>query len=95
MRGAVAHLPEVAGRADDPTPKVLQPDAVDHDPRGQRVRGACDGVRQLAPAAALGERLPVAEHGQEPARHFRAEIILAAADVHALVLGLIHVFEHV
>ena len=54
MRGLPTLEPEVARRIDDPAAKVVMPDAVNHNPRGQWVYRAGDPAGQLQPP--LGAR---------------------------------------
>ena len=72
MAGRVAPQPEVAGRGDQPLAEMPEPDAVDEDPRGQRVLAD----RAMAWASSSrplpfwnGRRLWAGEHLEEPPRH--------------------------
>ena len=59
MRGALAHLAEIVGRADDAFAEMMLPDAIDHHARGQRIRSALAIQRASAsrrPSASLGHR---------------------------------------
>ena len=52
MRGPLAACPEVVARGHEPPAEMVLPDAIDHDPRGERILGTGDPARQLEPAAA-------------------------------------------
>ena len=58
--GALAHLAEVARRADDALAEVMLPDPVDHHARGQRVVGRDEPLREAAAAPARWSRRPAA-----------------------------------
>ena len=87
MAGAFAHASEVARRVYDAAAEVVQPNAVDHDPRGERIVVTCDGLGQVEPAAS-GLEWFTAENGEKPPRDLGAKIVLAAANVDVLVLGV-------
>ena len=58
VRRQFADVAEIIDGADQARAEQVVPDAIDHDPRGQRIVGAGDRLGQLQPAAARGrERL--------------------------------------
>ena len=56
MRRRIGARAEIAGRAHQAKSKMMEPNAVDDHPRGERIVVTGDGVRQFEPAAALRER---------------------------------------
>ena len=80
MRRRIAAEAEVAGRADDPLPEVVHPDAVHEHPRRQRIVLRRDGSGELEPAAAVREGLAIRiEHLEELARYIGAGPVRVAA----------------
>src|SRR5205807_694424 len=88
MRGRLAQLAEVAGRAHDALAEMLLPDTVGHDPRGQRILWTGYPLRKLQAAAPLRDwRLVFAcDDAREMPRHELTQPIVAAANVDAHVV---------
>ena len=94
MAWFLAHPPEIARRIDDAPAEMVQPDPVDHDPRGEWIVRPRNRFRQIEPAASRLELAP-SKDAEKAARHLRAEIVLAAADVNMLVLRIVLVMNNV
>ena len=95
VAGAVAGLPEVARRADDPLAEMMLPQPVHDHSRRERIVGCGDGFGQFPSAAAIGERrrISAGQHLQEPPRRFVAKVLRVPADVDAQVLRLRDVLD--
>src|SRR5438105_8108006 len=87
MRRPLAHLSEIARRADDSFAEVPLPDAVRHDARRQRIRRAREPARQLRAAASVRNwRLTVTRQDhREPLRRWLSLILRITADQHSLL----------
>ena len=59
VRGRNALRAEIVFGFDEALAEVLLPNAIDCDTRRERVVGRCNGVRQVQPPAAVGERGPL------------------------------------
>src|SRR5881296_1695460 len=78
---------KIAWRPHQCRAKMMLPDAIHHDARGERVVGAGDGACEFEPAAALFEGLALwpGNHFQELPRHFLTEARGAAALEHTRI----------
>src|SRR5262245_62423816 len=87
MRWLLALRTKVVGATDDPFAKVVLPDAIDHDARGQWIAWIGDAMGQFEPSAAIaGERTIAARNRcEEAAWHFLAEALVIATNENALV----------
>ena len=101
MGGAFAGRTEVVGGADQPGTEQPVPDAIGHDPGGQRVVAAGQPAGQFTTAAFVGrEERGLAQrcHLEETPRHPRALVLDAAPDVDTGILDLFllgHGHDHV
>ena len=86
--GGSPNVTEIAGRADDAAAKMVLPDAIDHDTRGQRVLGRGDPVGQLATASTglglLGRSGDRNVAAAEQARKARTDLLARNVRVAAL-----------
>src|SRR6185503_16028725 len=74
MRWRFAARTEITRGPDQTLAEVMQPDAVDHDTRGERILVACDGLGQFQSPAAVCKRFPVvaSQNLQKLTWHFLA-----------------------
>src|SRR5881396_288156 len=85
MRGPLALVTEVVGRANDSLAEMVLPQAVHENPSNERVRRIGDGLRQFeAAAAGVAKGRPV-KRGQERSRRLDARRLVVAADEDMLV----------
>ena len=97
MAGPVAHLAEVAGRAHDARAEMIEPDAIHHHARGQRIGRAGDRFGEFSPPAPSleGPRFAIAQDGKEAPRRLFAQALLVAPDANTFVLRFLDVLDDV
>ena len=89
MRGTLAQLAEIAGRAHDSLAEMMLPDAIHHDARGQRIARIGDRLGQVQPAAAVRETAAARRRERidtKMRRHHLALVGAIAAEVDMLRL---------
>src|SRR5947209_14661143 len=89
MGRRLTELAEVSRRAHDAFAKMLLPDAVYHDSRGQRILRIGDPLSQLQAAAALcdGSLVIAGDDAREMPRHQLAQAVVPATDMDADVMN--------
>src|SRR5579863_10004635 len=88
MRRRFAANAEIAGSADQTRTEQVLPDAVDKDPRRQRVLATGDGLCQFQPAAPLTERRRlIAQESDKSARNETAGPVRVPAQKDSRFVG--------
>ena len=87
MRGCLAEHAEIVRCGHDAASEQMQPDAIDHHPREQRIRRIGDGARQIDPSAAVpeGSLGRTTQRFQESSPHNVARSLVVPPDENGLV----------
>ena len=81
MRRALAERAEVFRRRDESATEEIFPELIHRDARGERVRGIDEPAREVEAIGARTARFQRRQHGEGAGLHFRAGLLVVAADV--------------